>query len=222
VSTSFVLFVIALGITAYAWETPADATTRMAILANAKPVEAVVEAEVEAIAENSSLLEPVDEGQAAGVLALEAAPPQFLSVSEPFAAAARELPAQFDLYEPTAELGQSTDLGTLDFATEIADNYEAVDPRRIFAEGFYRLYATFEYQGMEDGMVWAWIWRRDGELLEGGHQVWAYGDEGPGYIFFEPEEGFQSGEYSLEIWVNRELLNAGTVVMNSAAAAANN
>ena len=35
-------------------------------------------------------------------------------------------------------------------------------PRQLFAEGFYTLYATFDYEGLEDGMVWSWVWRHDG------------------------------------------------------------
>ena len=52
----------------------------------------------------------------------------------------------------------------------------------------------------------------------GGEQGVVYGDDGPGYIFYGPEEGFQAGEYALEVWVNGELLTAATAVMNSSAA----
>ena len=58
-----------------------------------------------------------------------------------------------------------TNLGTLSFSTEVTDEYEAVSPRQIFAEGFYTLYATFRYEGMEDGMVWSWVWRSTARSL---------------------------------------------------------
>ena len=66
------------------------------------------------------------------------------------------------------------------------------------------------------------MWRRDGDVVEGGNEVWAYGQEGPGYIFFSPEEGFQAGQYSLDVWVNGELMAQSTAVMNNASISANN
>ncbi|MBK7180127.1 MAG: hypothetical protein IPH82_23580 [Chloroflexi bacterium] len=51
------------------------------------------------------------------------------------------------------------------------------------------LYATFDYSEMEDGMAWAWVWRHNGEVLEGGNELWDYGNEGPGFIYLSPEEG---------------------------------
>jgi hypothetical protein len=50
------------------------------------------------------------------------------------------------------------------------------------------------------------VWRHNNQVVDGGNQVWSYGDEGPGYVYFQPEEGFQLGDYSLEIWVNDALM----------------
>ncbi|MCB0000072.1 MAG: hypothetical protein KDE56_30120, partial [Anaerolineales bacterium] len=77
-------------------------------------------------------------------------------------------------------------------------------------------------KAMANGMEWAWVWRHNGEVVDGGNEIWNYGQEGPGYIFFAPEEGFASGDYSLEVWVNGELLTRSTAVMNNAAVAAGN
>ena len=58
--------------------------------------------------------------------------------------------------------------------------------------------------------------------LKAQNELWTYGKDGPGYIYFSPEEGFQFGEYSLEVWVNGEMLAQSGAIMNSAAAAASN
>jgi hypothetical protein len=214
-SASFVLFLISMGVGAYSWQTPVDTTVRMAILPNSKPV---LQTE-----ESTSLLERVDDA-AADSYALESLDTTALIsvIDQPFVATQLTLPSEYDRFEPQAELNSDTNLGTLSFSTEVTDDYEAVSPRQIFAEGFYTLYATFSYEGMEDGMVWAWVWRLDGAVVEGGNEVWAYGDEGPGYIYFAPEEGFDSGRYSLDVWVNGELMAQSAVVMNSASVSANN
>lgn len=216
-SASFVLFLVAMGISAYSWQAPVDETVRMAILPNSKPVP---QEEIVALPE---LIESVD-AETADSYALESLDTsQLISViDQPFVAPKLSLPSEYDQFESEIDLSSDTNLGALSFSTEVTDEYEAVSPRQIFAEGFYTLYATFTYEGMADGMVWAWVWRLDGDVLEGGNEEWVYGDEGPGYIFFAPEEGFEAGRYSLDVWVNGELMAQSAVVMNSASVSANN
>ena len=217
--TSSFLFIIAIGVTAYAWQEPQDSTPHMAILTHSKP-----DAEAHGVAELPSLVETIDE-ETVSSFQLEDSenPGQLITIADqPFTAAVATLPEEFDRFEPTAELSENSDLGTLSFSTEITDDYEAVEPQEIFPEGFYTLYATFSYDGLSDGLVWSWIWRHNGEILEGGNEVWNYGDEGPGYIYLNPEEGFDSGQYSLEVWVNGELMTQSAAVINSVGVSANN
>ncbi|MDX1414550.1 MAG: hypothetical protein R3293_10190 [Candidatus Promineifilaceae bacterium] len=219
-SSSAFLFLITIFITSYAWQVPQDDPILMAILVNSKPTPVAQE-------ENSDLSNIVEviEDASPSSFQLEDTehPGQLLSVADqPFVAAKPELPAEYDRFEPTAELSKNSNLGEVSFSTDVTEDYQAVDAREIFAEGFYTLYATFSYDGLADGMAWSWIWRHDGELVEGGNEIWTYGDEGPGYIYFAPEEGFDAGHYSLEIWVNDELMAQSAVIMNNASISANN
>ena len=217
--TSSFLFIIVIGITAYAWQEPQAHTPRMAILTHSKPTTGE-----QNIAELPPLVESIDEEAISSFLLEDAGNPgQLITVADqPFTVPIATLPEDFDRFEPTAELGENSDLGTVSFSTEITDDYEAVEPQEIFPEGFYTLYATFSYDGLADGMVWSWIWRHNGDILEGGNEVWKYGDEGPGYIYLNPEEGFDAGRYSLEVWVNDELMTQSAAVMNSVGVSANN
>lgn len=131
------------------------------------------------------------------------------------------LPVEFDRYEATADLTDSTTIGELAFSTKISTEYTAVDATDIFPEGAYTIYATFDYDAMQDGMVWAWVWRRNGKVVSGGNEQWNYGQDGPGYIYYNPEEGFSFGNYTLEVWVNGELFAQSEIVINTAAATAN-
>ena len=218
-TTSALLFVVTAGVTAYAWQEPQDNTPRMAILTHSKP-----NSHGEDLDELPPSMEALTE-EAIAEFELESSAPsgELLTVADqPLASTAGTLPSEFDLYEPTVELREDSDLGALSFSTDINDEYEAVNPREIFPEGFYTLYATFSYDGLADGMVWAWVWRLDGQVVEGGNEVWNYGEEGPGYIYFNPEEGFDAGRYSLEVWVNGELMTQASVVTNSVSVSANN
>lgn len=204
----------------YALRPPVDNTPLVAVLTNAKPVTE----EVAALAVSANTL--------AGVSAETAVIPQIVTTAneEPFflaeantlVQAALELPEEFNRFEPTAELSENTALGEISFSTKIDDEYVAIDPTNIFAVGSYTVYATFSYGGMKDGMVWAWVWRHDGEVVEGGNEVWNYGEDGPGYIYYNPEQGFRAGLYTLEVWVNGELLTRSNMRMTGSALSSGN
>ena len=208
-STSLVLLFITVCVSAYAWQTPTDNTSRVAVLLNAKPPAADV---VELIQDSPETVESADLVQTLA----EAQASEVIVSSKP------SLPEAFDKFEPTAELTENTELGSLFFSTDVTDRYEPVEPNNLFAEGFYTIFATFKYEAMADGMEWAWVWRHNGEVVEGGNELWGYGEDGPGYIYLNPDEGFQNGEYSLDVWVNGELLTRSDLTVNTAAAAAGN
>ncbi len=213
-SASFFLFLFAAGIALYSWQAPTDTTPRMAILTNAKPPKEDIVAFFENAEPAQDVLETAEiEELVTAVTTSDTSTPK---VTEP------TLPEEFNQIEPAVPLQDNTALGTLAFSTEISDQYEALSPRNIFAEGFYTLYATFSYDDMADGMAWSWVWRHNGDVVEGANEVWQYGADGPGYIYFNPDEGFQFGEYSLEVWVNGEILAQSEVTMNSAAVSAGN
>ncbi|MDX1662433.1 MAG: hypothetical protein R3272_01490 [Candidatus Promineifilaceae bacterium] len=208
---------------AVASESPVDNVVRMAVLQNAKPI---------AVAEGSG---PVDLDDIP-VIALDS-PETFDSrtaslggdvvslsapVGEPPADLEAEtageeptLPAEFDNFESTAELTPETAITPLVFSAEITEDYDPISPRRLYGEGFFTIYATFDYEGMADGMEWAWVWRRNGEVVNGGNEMWTYGDDGPGWIYYEPPEGFSAGDYTLEVWINDELFQEASLSIQS-------
>ncbi len=116
------------------------------------------------------------------------------------------LPAEFDQFDPQVELSDDTIISEVTFSNGINEiSYAPTSPAKLYEVGFYTVYATFDYDNMQDGMVWSWVWRQDGRVLSGGNEIWQYGDDGPGYIYYAPPEGFSAGEYTVEIWVNGSL-----------------
>lgn len=221
-SMSFVLMLLAAAVGTYGWQTPEDMTLRTAILSNSKPVQADVQEMIaQAEAEREAAAAEAETETAASTERVSTSLTDLLldgtAANRPPA-----LPPQFDQFEPTVELAETTELGEVALSTEVTDDYTAVNPSRIFAEGSYTLYATFSYEEMADGMAWAWVWWHNGEVVDGGNELWQYGDSGPGYIYLNPEEGFGEGQYSLEIWVNGELLGQAAATMNNAAISAGN
>lgn len=118
------------------------------------------------------------------------------------------LPAEFSSVVAEVDMNSNTEITALEFSDGINNvSYAPVQPSRLYNEGFYTVYATFDYDGMSDGMSWAWVWRQDGRVIGGGNELWNYGVDGPGYVYLEPVQGFSTGEYTVEIYVNDTLMS---------------
>lgn len=243
------LFVTSLFVGTYAWQGPQEYVSRVVLMSSAKPVINLTQGEQgsfvaeEALAEEDSQSQIVviggrshseillslatqqgDELPQIESNASELASPtldQFAADSSAAVQAIPTLPTEFDQFEPEVQLSDETDIGALSFSTDVDDNLTALNPRRLFTEGYFMLYATFDYVGMADGMEWAWIWRRDGEVISGGNELWVYGDEGPGYVYLNPQEGFQPGQYTVEVWVNGQLMSQSNLFVTTDVAANN-
>lgn len=205
----------------YALRPPTDNTLLVAVLTNAKPVSDEIAAL--AIQEQArTAVEFTPETAVSSQIISTTSDQLFLTDPDSLVQATLELPEDFNQFDPKVDLNENTELGTISFSTNIDDDFVAVDPTNIFAVGSYTVYATFSYDGMADGMVWSWVWRHDGEVVDGGNEMWEYGEDGPGYIFYNPEEGFRAGEYTLEVWVNSEQLTRSNLRMTGSALSTGN
>lgn len=178
---SLALLMATAAVLAYAWSPSLSTAPRTALLTNAKPI---------SLDNLRSITTAIEEDATPSVIVRRAAP---------------SIPSQFDTLEPALVTSEDTAIENVIFASGINDNYEPIGARSVFGEGDFTLFATFDYVDMGDGMTWAWVWRKDGELVSGGEQEWLYGENGPGYVYLEPEDGFAAGDYTLELYVNGEL-----------------
>jgi hypothetical protein len=216
------LVLLTIGTTAYAWQVPEDTTPRVAVLNHAKPVSA--ETSPDLVAPGGDLAAEVETDSPETVeISLSGGSDQTsvggTNIIDPLLRPS--LPEEYDRFEATVELKDSTTIGDISFSTDVSDDYQAIDPGRRFTTGYFTLYGTFSYDDMEDGMVWSWLWKRNGQVIEGGNQVWVYGNDGPGYVYLKPEEGFAIGDYILEVWVNGELFAQANFTITDGVSASN-
>ena len=212
-----VLLVLNLGTVTYLRQIEPVSAPLTAIIADAKPTTTTATADAPTADDV-----PVAFNATSAPAAARPAPETDLLPLEalaPLAEVPQVLPDEFDLVAAEAELTAETLLGEISFSKRMDDSFEAVAPERIFEKGNYTIYATFSYEGMNDGLVWAWVWRYNGAVVSGGNERWNYGVDGPGYIFLEPEDGFAPGEYDLQIWVNGELLTDARLFITATVAA---
>jgi hypothetical protein len=123
------------------------------------------------------------------------------------------LAEQLAVLEQTARPPGPTPTGTpeppppsfssLRFATQP----EALQPRSYFVAGIPRIFASWDYAGMRDGMLVRRVWRHQGEIYQDREELWdasVYGTEGVmrGISIFDDESGLPPGEYSLTLYID--------------------
>ena len=214
---AFLLLVLAVVVTTtYAWQAPKEVTLPSARISHAKPSQPLAAdmAVAEVVAQGSPVAVEINLSPASERNFV--ASPDF---TDPLLNPA--LPAEFNKIDAAVEVSEATEIGAIIFSTDINSNYQAVNPLQRYGEGFFTLYATFDYLEMANDMTWSWVWRHNGNVVDGGNQLWSYGQDGPGYVYFQPEEGFQPGQYSLEVWVNDALMAQSSLMVTESISANN-
>jgi S1-C subfamily serine protease len=111
---------------------------------------------------------------------------------------------------PTGSFDLSdTDFSFLEFADGVTDDDEPTQLWYALPSGVERICAFWDYEGMQDGMVWSAFWTVDGELDEGGSifdNVWQGGEQGNWWVCIFSDFGLDDGTYELLLEVEGESL----------------
>jgi hypothetical protein len=104
--------------------------------------------------------------------------------------------------KPSPQLPPPT-FTNLRFAPEPDDSMA----RNFYAEGAPRIFALWDYSGMQEGMLVRRVWKRNNEEWIAREEPWAYnryGGEGTvrDIYVFENEIGLEAGEYTLTLSIN--------------------
>ncbi|NTV37670.1 MAG: hypothetical protein HGA82_00490 [Anaerolineales bacterium] len=92
----------------------------------------------------------------------------------------------------------------LQFSRTIS-SFLAVDPATVFENPVGKIFATFSYDGMSDGVQWTALWTRDGEPVHYETESWKGGTGGYAYSSWEPlAENWLPGRYQVVLFVGVE------------------
>jgi hypothetical protein len=122
-------------------------------------------------------------------------------ISEPTATISPDLPPQpVARPSPTQPLASFTNLR---FAPEPDQSLA----RRFYVEGTPRIFALWDYTGMQEGMLVRREWKRNNEDWIVREELWAfnrYGSEGTvrDIYVFEDQIGLETGVYTLSLYIN--------------------
>jgi hypothetical protein len=85
------------------------------------------------------------------------------------------------------------------------NNFQAVNPQTVFENPIMRIYATYSYNFMMDGVQWTAIWYQNGELIQYRTITWDSGTGGYGQEELElPAEQWLPGIYHLVFFVGTD------------------
>jgi type VI secretion system secreted protein VgrG len=98
----------------------------------------------------------------------------------------------------------------IQFAQDIDDALQPIDPGVEFTNPVGDLYGTFSYNNMTVGSQWSALWYREGELVFYESLPWNAGVGGYGYTDWEPSsDQWLPGFYEVQIFVGTEWKQSG-------------
>ncbi len=107
-------------------------------------------------------------------------------------------------------------IGPFTFAEEVDENDNCLNPTTTFPAGTMRVYACWNYSGMQDGVAVRMVWLLDGQTFSEGTDTWGGGPEGRWWWWFGAEEGgLDPGQYEAQFYVEDQLMQSGTFAVTA-------
>ena len=97
-------------------------------------------------------------------------------------------------------------LGPIAFATQITNRRDPISPTTTFSNTVNRVYATFPYIGMQNGLTWTQVWYFEDDEYSRGEGKWEWGTDDRSFVFTKL---VGAGDYRLELYVSEELVASG-------------
>ncbi|MEJ2556275.1 MAG: hypothetical protein P8186_08610 [Anaerolineae bacterium] len=117
-----------------------------------------------------------------------------------------------------ASRSQEPAIGPITFATGITDDNQPVGADTAFPADIEEIHALFSYEGMSESDIWERHWYQGGEVVGSGSGVWDAGEMGTFDLSLTGGgEPLGAGSWKLEIYVNGELAQTGTFVIQASA-----
>jgi hypothetical protein len=97
-------------------------------------------------------------------------------------------------------------MGPIAFASQVTDRREPTNAATVFSDTVRRVYATFPYNGMRNGLDWTQVWYFNDAEFSRDEENWEWGSTDRSYVFTKP---VGAGDYRLELYVNDDLVASG-------------
>src|SRR5579859_2453534 len=126
----------------------------------------------------------------------------------------KEALAQNRLYGQLKQNTVTAQFKALTFGSGLDSNGAITGQADQFPQTTTILYAQLKYSGMEKSSTWMARWLLNGrEYLTTVYPTWDYGDSGFAWVSVYNNAGLNSGTYSLDVFVDGQLMGSGSVVV---------
>jgi hypothetical protein len=107
--------------------------------------------------------------------------------------------------------------GPIQFASQITEDKVPVLATTQFDPGVGEVYAVFPYAGMHTDTAWRREWLFNGKVTAEKDEVWDGKPEGLTYISLYDEKGLSAGEYTLNLYIDQQLVRSARFTVAAAA-----
>ena len=101
------------------------------------------------------------------------------------------------------------------FCTGVTDDGRPIHPTDHVSDGIDTVYATFEFDGMKNGMAWSVVWMSDGKQIIDQQDSWDDGEQGRKAVKISNRNGLPSGEYHLVLGIGEGVALEGKMVVGN-------
>jgi serine protease Do len=115
--------------------------------------------------------------------------------------------------QPSATTDKGPVFRTLVFSTQVTSDGRPINAAALLPSGSKALYASFEYEGMRNGVGWSQVWAVDGNTVVTDQGKWDGGGKGRRTIALNNPKGLPDGQYHLVLGVQSRVLAEGQVVV---------
>jgi S1-C subfamily serine protease len=95
------------------------------------------------------------------------------------------------------------------FSRDVTDDGRPIDPSVLLPSGGTQLFASFEFSGMFNDMVFGEVWTWNGKPIAQKRGAWDAGSRGRRTLSLMNQRGLPDGEYHLMLTVNDQMLAEG-------------
>lgn len=95
------------------------------------------------------------------------------------------------------------------FSRDVTDDGRPIDPAALLPSGGTQLFASFEFSGMFNDMVFGEVWAWNGQKIAQKRGAWDAGSRGRRTLSLMNQRGLPDGEYHLVLTVNDQVLAEG-------------
>ena len=99
------------------------------------------------------------------------------------------------------------------FSRQITDDGRPINPSQHFKRPVDEIFATFEFDGMQNGTPWSYVWMTDGKIIIEQNDTWDDGNEGSKSVKISNRNGVPAGEYHMVLGIKGEVVLEGKMVV---------